>query len=163
MTASVEHLLVGAHAGLGELGILACFWIGLELLVTNPIHLKRLRIVAVSGVIFFILSWLVGGYYYVVHYGVDVKPIIKSGPMAWAHGIIMEAKEHVFLFLPFLSIVVASVLLALNDVVSDRARIQRWLVILCALAIVIGGLMAASGYIISSGMRHALEVRNHLR
>ena len=163
MTASVEHLLVGAHAGLGELGILACFWIALELLVVRPINIRRIQVAALFGVIFFILSWIVGGYYYVVHYGVDVKPVIKSGPMPWAHGVFMEAKEHVFLFLPFLAIVLASVISALSDVVNDRARIQKWLIILCGLAIVIGGLMAASGYIISSSMRHALEIRSNLR
>jgi len=81
MSPYVEHLLVGAHAGLGELGILACFLVGLELWVTRPINLRRIQIVATIGALAFILSWLVGGYYYVVHYGVDVKPIIKSGPM----------------------------------------------------------------------------------
>jgi hypothetical protein len=163
MSPYIEHLLVGAHAGLGELGILMCFWVGLELLVTRPVNFRRLRIVAIIGALAFTLSWLVGGYYYVVHYGANVKPLIKSGPMPWAHGIFMEAKEHVFLFLPFLSIAVASVLFAVSDVVRERERIQKWLMALCGLAIVIGGLMAASGYIISSGARHALEDLNRLR
>ena len=50
-------------------------------------------------------AWLTGGYYYVVYYGAQVKPIIKAGQYDWAHSVVTEWKEHIFLFLPFLAFV----------------------------------------------------------
>src|SRR3990167_655172 len=94
--------LVGIHAAFGELGIFAFLWAFVELINPTQQRVKRAKIAAMIGVIFFFLSWFVGGFYYVSFYGSNVKPLIKEGPMPWAHSIFTETKEHVFLFLPFL-------------------------------------------------------------
>lgn len=153
-----EHLLVGAHAGLGELGIAAFLWVAIELISSQPTNLRRARIVALLGTIFLVLSWVVGGFYYVVHYGPEVKPIIKLGPMPWTHGVVMETKEHVFLFLPFLAASVTIALYGLRDLLVQRQDLRRLLIVLCATIIFLGGVMAAMGYLISTGVRHGLEV-----
>jgi glycopeptide antibiotics resistance protein len=70
----------------------------------SPERIKRAKLVALIGVVFLFLSWFTGGYYYVNIYGNNVKPLIKEGPFPWAHSIVTETKEHVFLFLPFLAI-----------------------------------------------------------
>src|SRR3989344_8712170 len=115
MSSFVEHLLIGVHAGFGELGLAAFFWVAIELLSGQPANLRRARRVAVVGLLALLLSWVLGGYYYVVHYGPEVKPLIKKGPMPWAHGIIMETKEHVFLFLPFMAASLTVALYGLRD------------------------------------------------
>ena len=100
----MPHFLIGTHAILGEIGIAAFLWVFIEMLNPTPNRLKRAKIAAFLGVVFFFASWIIGGYYYVEYYGDLVKPIIKEGPQPWAHLIFTETKEHVFLFLPFLSI-----------------------------------------------------------
>jgi len=57
------------------------------------------------ALILFLTSWASGAYYYVIHYGKNVKPIIVAGSYPWAHTFFMEAKEHVFLIIPFLALV----------------------------------------------------------
>src|SRR3989344_2053413 len=96
------QILIGLHAALGEIGILAFLWAFVELL--NPTeHRTKRAVIAVSlGTILFFASWIIGGYYYVQYYGPDVKPVINAGSEPWAHKVFTETKEHVFLFLPFL-------------------------------------------------------------
>ena len=40
-----------------------------------------------------------------VYYGGAVRRIIKEGDFPWAHLVFMEVKEHAFLLLPFMSLV----------------------------------------------------------
>src|SRR3989344_6307900 len=100
--------LIGLHAFFGELGIVSFLWVFLETLNPERHRIKRAKIAALVGVVFLFASWIIGGYYYVAYYGPNVKPVIKEGPEPWAHGIFMEAKEHIFLFLPFLSLLTFS-------------------------------------------------------
>lgn len=148
------HPLVGVHAVLGEIGIFAFMWVFVELLNPTTQRLKRARIVAMLGVTFFLLSWIAGGIYYTEFYGPVVKPIIKEGPQPWAHNVVMEAKEHIFLFLPFLAIV--NYLLIKNLKTQDNKK-RKAILMLTALIIALGLLMALMGYLIATGLRSALE------
>ncbi|EKD79191.1 MAG: hypothetical protein ACD_41C00139G0001, partial [uncultured bacterium] len=76
-----------------------------QLLRAQP-HLRWLRRSSLATVLAWVGAWLAGGYYYVVYYGANVKSVIKAGQYGWAHSVFMEWKEHVFLFLPFLALVV---------------------------------------------------------
>lgn len=100
----MAHPLIGIHAALGEIGVGAFLWVFVELLNPSEERIKRAKKIALLGALLFLLSWIAGGYYYVEFYGDQVKPLIKEGPFPWAHAIVMETKEHVFLFLPFLSL-----------------------------------------------------------
>ncbi len=153
------HSLVGIHAVLGEIGIVAFIWVFVEMLKPSPKRLKRAQIAALLGVAFFFASWIVGGYYYVEFYGANVKPVIKEGPQPWAHGIFMETKEHVFLFLPFLSIFAYTLLRRFETTLrgDKNPHARKAILIISAIVIVIGILMALTGYIVSSGFRNALE------
>lgn len=64
----------------------------------------RLSRFSFSALISFLASWILGGYYYLTYYGKVSKPIILRGNFAWVHKILMESKEHLFLFLPFLAL-----------------------------------------------------------
>lgn len=103
--------------------------------------------------IFFLASWLAGGWYYVTYYGKSVKPVIKQGAYPWAHSLIMEFKEHVFLFLPFLSLVIflAVWLIPQESLASDRLR--RALLTVQLVVIFISVSMLFMGVLISGAVR----------
>jgi len=151
------HPLIGAHAALGELAVFAFLWVFVELLNPTEQRIKRAKLAASLGVLFFFLSWFLGGYYYVEFYGSDVKPIIKEGPNPWAHGIFMETKEHVFLFLPFLSLAALGFIYKSGDNLIKKRNEKIAVLLLCSLIVLMGLSMAAMGYIISTGFRIALE------
>jgi len=80
-----------------------------------------------------------------------VKPRIVSGEFPWAHKIFMEAKEHVFLLIPFLAVVALFSVYALREV--ENPALKSAASALIATALVLGVLVAAAGVIISGGVR----------
>jgi len=151
------HPLIGAHAFLGELGIASFLWVFIELLNPDKKRVQRAKIAALLGTIFIFASWLAGGYYYVQFYGDAVKPIIKAGPQPWAHSIFTEIKEHVFLFLPFLSLLTFYTIKRYEKEIIKNNKVKRAVLLLSIIIIIIGAMMAGMGYLISSGARTALE------
>src|SRR3989344_5500168 len=127
------HPLVGIHAALGELGIFAFLWVLVELINPTNTRIKRAKIAAILGVIFIFSSWLAGGYYYLNYYGDNVKPLIKEGPNPWAHLIFTETKEHIFLFIPLLSVLVLGLIYKNNLLKNNSAR--KSVIIISALII----------------------------
>ncbi len=153
----MAHPLIGIHAFLGELGLASFLWVFIEILDPNHSRIKRAKIASLVGAIFLFLSWFVGGYYYVEYYGDNVKPIIKEGPQPWAHGIFTEAKEHIFLFLPFLAFTTFILIRNYSHKIEKNKKIKKSILWLCAVILILGALMALMGYLISSGARSALE------
>src|SRR3989344_4812970 len=89
-----KPILIGLHLGFAILGIDAFLWF-LGEVVANAESVRRRVIAAFIGLVSFVITWIIGGYYYVKFYGSLVKPIIKAGSAPWAHAIAMEAKEHI--------------------------------------------------------------------
>lgn len=154
----MADILIGLHAVLGELGIAAFIWVFVELINVNDKSINRAILAAQIGTILFVLSWFVGGFYYTQEYGTLVKPIIKAGPSPWGHNLIMEAKEHIFIFLPFVSLITASLLRRKKKEILKSKEVRRGALILAVTVIILGALMAGMGYLISSSARDALEV-----
>ncbi|MDP1688560.1 MAG: hypothetical protein Q8L47_00280 [bacterium] len=152
------NLLIGIHAALGELGALAFVWVAVELINPTEGRIRRAKIIALIGVIAFFISWVAGGYYYLTNYQAIVKALIKEGPIPWAHTIVTETKEHVFIFLPFMAIVVWGVLKQYgNDLIDSKKSLAKAIMILAAFIALFAFAMAGMGYLISSGARSALE------
>ncbi|MBI4159254.1 hypothetical protein HY500_03270 [Candidatus Woesearchaeota archaeon] len=151
--------LIGIHAALGEIAIFAFIWVFIELLNPSEQRIKRAKKAAVIGVILFFMSWIVGGYYYVNYYGKNVKPIIKEGPVPWAHEIFTETKEHIFLFLPFLSILTLGLIHKSGKALIKDKKTRSSILTLTFLIVLIGLAMAVMGYLISTGARAALEAK----
>ena len=145
----MNEVLIMLHAGLGELGVAAFLWVTVELINPTEQRQRRARIVAWIGLIAFLAAWIVGGYYYVTIYGTAIKPYIKVGPTPWGHTVIMEAKEHIFLLLPFLAALAVAA-------VKKQAQLKATLW-LCGLIVLFGLAMAGMGVLISSSYRDALE------
>lgn len=153
----MAHPLIGIHAALGEIGIFAFLWVFVELLNPTKTRIQRAKIVAMVGLIFIVFSWFAGGYYYVEHYGPEVKPMIKEGPAPWAHKIFTETKEHVFLFLPFLAALTIGLIHHYKDRLITNKDAKNAVLWSSGLIVLIGLAMAFMGYMISTGARVALE------
>jgi hypothetical protein len=152
----MSTILIGLHAGIGEIGALAFLWVFVEMLNPDVRRVVRAKVAAIIGTIALFASWLVGGYYYVTYYGSNVKPAIKEGPLPWAHLVMTETKEHVFLFLPFLALLVLGLILAHKKELAKGNRMKSILA-LSLLVFLISMAMAGMGYLISSGYRSAIE------
>lgn len=150
MTSLLQFTLI-SHVLFGVLGIVAFYaiWMGL---LKKQIRLQFVRYCSLVGTILLLLSWLSGGYYYTTYYGSTVKPIIKAGPFPLAHAIIMESKEHIFLFLPFLGIAVmlALWLLPWRD---DSFPVKRSLAAVSGTCVILGTAIALGGIVISGAVR----------
>ena len=144
--------LVTVHAVTGILSIFAFLLVFVELLSPTEKTIKRIQIFAYMGTILIFISWIAGGYYYVNYYGPDVKPLINQGSTPWVHSVIIETKEHVFLFLPFLAILTMGIIFSYPDLLKNH-KAKSSVLILSALIILIGLAIAGMGYLISTGAR----------
>ena len=139
-----------AHVVLGLAALASVHFAYMQLLRTLPPY-RLIFWTAWSGVILFFASWVTGAYYYVAYYGGAVKPRIVNGDAPWAHTVFMEAKEHVFILIPFLTLVFALTVGALRATGNQELkRAASWV---AALILVLGTFVAASGILISGGVR----------
>src|SRR3989338_2258062 len=148
-----KPVLIGLHLGFAILAIDAFLWLLGEVIAGAGSKIRR-TIAASLGLVGFIMTWIIGGYYYVTYYGPFVKPIIKAGTAPWAHAIAMEAKEHIFLFLIPMA-VTAFFLSRLSPDELDTFKLKNSYI---ALLIIISGLalsLGLMGYIISAASRWA--------
>ncbi|OIP57292.1 MAG: hypothetical protein COX79_05270 [Candidatus Levybacteria bacterium CG_4_10_14_0_2_um_filter_36_16] len=146
-----KPVLIGIHLGFAIIGIDAFLWL-LGKFKDNSSSLKSKFVTALIGVSAFIISWVAGGYYYVVYYGTLVKPVIKSGLAPWAHNIIMETKEHIFLFIIPIAVTVLFITL-LENKDMDHLKLRSFAIRLSGLVAILGLLIGAMGFIISAAAR----------
>lgn len=155
--------IIGTHAFVGEAGFLLFLWVFVELVNPTPDRIRRAIFVTLLGTLAFFASWFIGGYYYVTFYGSGSKLLIKSGAIPWAHDIFTESKEHIFLFLPLLSVYAFALLKKYKDGILQKPEIKKALLLLVSVIILIGLAMAGMGYVISVGVRTALEAGNTIQ
>ncbi|MDO8585273.1 MAG: hypothetical protein Q7R85_04130 [bacterium] len=146
-----KPVLIGLHLGFAIIGIDAFLWL-LGKLKGDGGSSKATIVTAAIGVVAFVASWIAGGYYYVVYYGTLVKPIIKAGVAPWVHNIVMETKEHIFLFvIPLAMTVLFITLLPKEDM--DRLMLRRIALWLAGVVAALGLLIGAMGFVISAAAR----------
>jgi len=140
------------HVILGIVAVAASYAVWLELLKKSP-SLSFLKKSSLISFFSYLLSWLSGGYYYVVYYGDIQKPKIIAGAYPWAHKIFTEAKEHIFLFLPFTALALLLILWKAGGDLPQNELLRKGAVFLAATITVIGILIALAGIIISGATR----------
>lgn len=145
-----KPVLIGLHLGFAIVGIDAFLWL-LGKLKDGGSRKSAIGTAAV-GVAAFVGSWIAGGYYYVVYYGTLVKPVIKASTAPWVHNIVMETKEHIFLFIIPLAITVFFLTL-LEKEDMERLNLRRITLWLAATVAVLGLLIGAMGFAISAAAR----------
>lgn len=146
------------HVLFGVFGILFAVWVAVEAVNSSEANQRRLKLASIGTTLFLWLSYLIGGWWYVVYYGAAVsnsdKSIILAGPWKWSHSFFMETKEHLFFMMLFLSILLPIVTFR-NQIFKDKK--VRNLTIVIALTIVVLGLgMEGFGAMISKGVKMSL-------
>lgn len=139
----VMHVLFGITA----VSLSYCVVLGLR---RSEPRLSFLRFASLAAFLLYIASWAAAGYYYVLQYGKAVKPKIIEGAYPWAHAIFMEAKEHIFLFLPFTALMTAVIIFFLGERLSDDA-IRRPLLSLALVTFLLGVFVTLAGVVVSGG------------
>ena len=148
--------LILIHAICAELGLFAFLWVLVEMLNPTETRIARAQMAALFGFAFLLFAWIVGGFYYVEIYGLHIKPTIKASDAKWVHSIVMEVKEHVFLFLPILATLTAALLYKYDEELLENRDAQLSIVLLAGLIFLLGFSIAGMGVLISSGYRFAL-------
>lgn len=146
-----KPVLIGLHLGFAIIGIDAFLWL-LGEIVANSGSARRRMGVALVGLGSYILTWIIGGYYYVKFYGPLVKPTIVSGNAPWAHAIAMEAKEHIFLF----AIPLAITIYFLSKLDSNQLQSLGLRTYFLRLTMIVAGLglsFGLMGFVISAAAR----------
>jgi hypothetical protein len=153
----MNGLILMAHVLFGVACIVTTVWLFVDVLHANELNLDRIQRMSWAAAIFMWLSFLIGGYWYVVSYKVD-KAIILKGPWPFAHSYFMETKEHLVIMLLLLVTylpIAASNNLAAN---KDARRVVLWVTFGISL---LGLLIEGNGAIIAMGVKVALLARQH--
>lgn len=147
----INFLLI-THVIIGLIGVMSSYAVFTGLL-KKKISLWFLKMASLIAFLMYIISWITGGIYYVTYYGVAVKPIIKAGEYPWAHSVITESKEHIFLFLPVLSFVILLTLFLKGEVIKENNDLKKALTFVAGITLLIGVLITLGGVLISGAAR----------
>ena len=140
------------HALLGMFFILAAGFVYVDTLSACSLNLKRIRLMSRLVALLMWATYLIGGYWYVVHYAPE-KGYILKGPWPFAHDFFMETKEHVLMGLLLLATLLP--IAAGNDLVGSKAA-RRLVLWIAALLVLTGVGVEGAGAIISMGAKAAL-------
>jgi len=148
MTQFAIQSSVMVHVFFGVLGILLALALLVYVINVNEKNIHRIRSLSLYTAVSLVISYIVGGWWYVVYYAPE-RDIIKAGNWKWAHNFFMEWKEHVFFALLFLGIFLPIVAYRNDLMVPENKRL---LVIIASLVVILGLAMDGSGGIISRGV-----------
>lgn len=151
MSELFKFLLI-SHVIFGIVGVAASYAVWLVLLKKEP-SISLLKKASTISFFSYLVSWFSGGYYYVLYYGDVQKPKIISGTYPWAHKIFTEAKEHIFLFLPFAVLALLVVVWKGSQDFSQNDGLRKRAAFLAGVITVLGLFVALAGIIISGAVR----------
>lgn len=149
----MKDILLLLHPAFGVLSLLAATWVFVETLNASETNQSRIWLASLVVTACTLLTWILGGWYYVAYYGLD-KAIILKGPVPWAHGLFMETKEHLF-FIPLILAMYLPIVARLRLSMNANARVM--VLALSALIVVNGLALEGAGAIISWGAKTTLE------
>ena len=141
------------HPTTGALAIFCAIWFMVEVLNSSERNRGRTRLAALSSMWLMIVTYITGGYWYVVYYAADKAVILKSS-WPFAHTFFMEAKEHAFFITLILSIFL-SIVAHREDFVRNRSArvLALWV---AAMVILSAFTMEGAGSFIAMGVRMGL-------
>ena len=148
----MNEMILMAHVLLGVACIVATVWVFVDVLNANDSNRQRIKWISRAAAFFMWLSFLIGGYWYVVFYPAD-KAIILKGPWPFAHGYFMETKEHLVIML--LLLVTYLPIAASNNLAANRdaRRLVLWV---SGMIPLLGLMIEGHGAIIAMGVKMAL-------
>lgn len=144
--------LVLVHSISGGLAALVLIWIILEMLYLVEGGVARAKIAGYTAALLVTAGcWIAGGYNYLTDYGSQVKPVILAVPEPWVHSIVMEVKEHIFIFLPIIVFALSLTLSVLDrDALLRDLKARRAITITASLALFMVLFMFLMGAVISN-------------
>ncbi len=148
----LQFLSLILHIFLGVAAVICSYAVWMYL-VRPKLHLHTLGRWSFWAFVLTVISWITGGYYYVTYYGKTVKPVILAGKYAWVHTIMTESKEHFFLLLPFLTLVLYLVIRFFPTEITEQPRVRSAIIWLAGIASVIGFAVTLFGVVISGAVR----------
>ena len=137
------------HVLFGVLAIMIAVAVLVYLVNVKEQNIPRIKNLSILVALSTILSYLIGGYWYVTYYAAE-RDIIRAGPWPWAHTFFMEVKEHIFFVLLFLSIYLPIVVY--KDSLLKNEENRKLALIVVVFIILIGLAVDGSGAIISRGL-----------
>ncbi|WP_319542107.1 hypothetical protein [uncultured Pseudodesulfovibrio sp.] len=150
----MSTLVMMSHALLGVLFILTSVWVLVESANATPGNQKRIQWASRAAAVLMWLTYIIGGYWYVTHYGAD-KAVILKGPWPFAHSFFMEAKEHILLSIVLLATYLPIVT---STDLSQNKSARNLTMCVASLMVILGLAMDGAGAIISLGAKVALQV-----
>jgi hypothetical protein len=150
--ANMNQLILMAHVFFGVMCLLAAVWVFVDVLHASAANQARIMRMSYAAAVVMWLSYLIGGYWYVVFYKAD-KSIILKGPWLFAHNFVMETKEHLVILLLLLSTYLP--IAAANNLAANRGarQVVLWVSGMMALLAL---LMEGDGAIVAMGVKVAL-------
>jgi hypothetical protein len=146
------EVILMSHVGFGMLCIVASVWVFVDTLHASEANQARIRAMSLAVAVFMWLAYLIGGYWYLVHYATE-KALILKGPWPFGHDFFMEMKEHVALTLLLLATYLP--IAASSNLFTNRSA--RSVVLLVAgLTALIAMAMDGSGAVIGVSAKLAL-------
>ena len=137
------------HVLFGVLAIMIAVAVLVYLVNVKEQNIPRIKNLSIQVALCTILSYLIGGYWYVTYYTPE-RDIIRAGPWPWAHTFFMEVKEHIFFVLLFLSIYLPIVVY--KDSLLKNEENRKLALLVVVFIILIGLAVDGSGAIISRGL-----------
>ena len=116
---------------------------------------KRMRFYGIVLLLSLALTYILAGWWYVVYYGAD-KSIIIGGAMAWAHTVVMETKEHIFISGFWLMVVLGLFGINSTDEQMQNDNYKRSVALLALTSILGVIVLDAMGGIIVAGLKAGL-------
>ncbi|MHA1770072.1 MAG: hypothetical protein ACTSYL_04160 [Candidatus Thorarchaeota archaeon] len=113
---------------------------------------KRLKMYGIGLIVFSASTYVLAGWWYVLYYGAD-KAIITAGEMAWAHTLIMETKEHIFISGFWFTIVLGIFGYVATDEQMNNPNFRRTIAFLSAMLVLGVLLIEGMGGIIIAGLK----------
>ncbi len=147
----MSDLILFAHPTLGVLGVIAAAWVFVEALNASEANAARIRIAAFAVAALFVLTGILGGYWYVNFYAPE-KAIILKGPWPIAHKFFMETKEHLF-FIPLLLALYLPI--AARDKLFSNKTARNMVLAVAALIALSGFAIEGAGALVNYGVKVA--------
>jgi len=151
----MENILLLVHPVTGGLATLAALWIFVDTLNAGESSVARIKNISLICAVLMWLTYFLGGYFYVVYYGVD-KAFIKAGPWALGHNFFMEAKEHVFLMLLLLATYLP---IAAHNYIPSNKSARKIVLWVAGLIVPTSLAMEGSGAVIGVAVKVALLLK----
>ena len=152
MNISASDVILLAHAGFGVTGCLAALWVFIEALSAQPGNAARIRAAALVTALSMAAAWICGGYWYVHFYPAE-KALILGGPWPFAHNLVMETKEHLFLITGMLAFLLP---VATREELFSHAAARKLVLSVAALIVITGLTVEGVGAVIEHGAKVAL-------